>query len=43
MSNYYKKYGALTKKTFSDLASRKHAYVILIPVNPTFTQKNWGL
>ena len=24
-------------------SSRKHAYIILDPLNPTFIQKNWGL
>ena len=25
------------------LASRKHAYIKLTPLNPTFIQQNWGL
>ena len=24
------------------ISSRKHAYIILTPLNPTFIQKNWG-
>ena len=24
-------------------SSRKHAYIILTPLNPTFIQENWGL
>ena len=23
--------------------SRKHAYLVLTPLNPTFIQQNWGL
>ena len=25
------------------ISSRKHAYIVLTPLNPTFIQENWGL
>ena len=27
----------------SCITSRKHAYIVLAPLNPTFIQENWGL